>query len=216
MDSGAADEGHLDHETDERNDIVDGWTSDYASSVSEASFCSVSSSVNAHVWEYGRRYQIFRYGRYPIPNDDEEFKRETFKHVMFKEMLHGKLYLAPLGETPQKIIDLGTGFGEWAIECSYAQLFSPHTVSNLVIVGDANPSAMVLGVDLSPIQPMWLPPNVEFVVDDIEDEWAQDSDFDYVHSRSLFVFLKDAQKVISNAFRYVTSHSYRIFRYAED
>lgn len=121
MDNEAADEGHADQEPDERNG---GWTSDYASSVSEASFCSVSSSVNAHVWEYGRRYQIFRYGRYPIPNDDEEFKRETFKHVMFKEMLHGKLYLAPLNETPQKVIDLGTGFGEWAIECSYARLTS--------------------------------------------------------------------------------------------
>ena len=51
-----------------------------------------------------------------MPNDEEEFKRESLKHAMFKEVLHGKLYLAPIGPNAQKIIDLGTGFGDWAIE----------------------------------------------------------------------------------------------------
>ena len=51
-----------------------------------------------------------------MPNDDGEFKRETLRHTMLKELLEGKLYLAPIGENPQKIIDLGTGFGDWAIE----------------------------------------------------------------------------------------------------
>jgi hypothetical protein len=63
-----------------------------------------------------RRYHVFRYGRYPIPNDEDEFKRENLRHAMFKEMLEGKLYLAPIGDSPQKIIDLGTGFGDWAID----------------------------------------------------------------------------------------------------
>jgi hypothetical protein len=35
---------------------------------------------------------------------------------MLKDLLGGKLYLAPIGDNPQKIIDMGTGFGEWAIE----------------------------------------------------------------------------------------------------
>lgn len=35
---------------------------------------------------------------------------------MLKDLLGGKLYLAPIGDNPQKIIDLGTGFGDWAIE----------------------------------------------------------------------------------------------------
>lgn len=51
-----------------------------------------------------------------MPNDDEEFKRESLKHAMFKEVLHGQLFLAPVGPNVQKIIDLGTGFGDWAIE----------------------------------------------------------------------------------------------------
>lgn len=63
-----------------------------------------------------RRYHAFRYGRYPVPNDEEEYKRESLRHVMLKDLLGGKLYMAPIGTNPQKIIDLGTGFGEWAIE----------------------------------------------------------------------------------------------------
>lgn len=35
-------------------------------------------------------------------------------------------------------------------------------------MGDLFESATVLGVDLSPIQPDWVPPNVQFVVDDVE------------------------------------------------
>lgn len=68
-------------------------------------------------------------------------------------------------------------------------------------VGDAVPSAKITGIDLSPIQPVWLPPNVEFIVDDIEDEWADASDFDYVHSRVVFSCLRDPPNVINTAFR---------------
>jgi hypothetical protein len=35
-------------------------------------------------------------------------------------------------------------------------------------VGDQFPAANILGVDLSPIQPEWVPPNVRFMVDDVE------------------------------------------------
>lgn len=69
-----------------------------------------------------RRYHMYKYGRYPMPNDDEEFNRETLRHLMFKELLGGKLFLAPIGGSPQKIIDLGTGFGEWAIESTCFRL----------------------------------------------------------------------------------------------
>lgn len=128
--------------TDDSDDpsIPDGardMMSDYEESETESAFGSLTSSINEHVWEYGRyycskrmlssfiphpnqlfsrRYHSFRCGRYPMPNDDAEFKRETLRHTMLKELLGGKLYLAPIGENPQKIMDLGTGFGDWAIE----------------------------------------------------------------------------------------------------
>jgi len=140
-----------------------------------------------------------------MPNDEEEFKRESLRHAMFKEVLYGELFLAPIGPNTQKIVDLGTGFGDWAIEGMYmicpGHSFPVYSTDPSCEVGDAMPSAKITGIDLSPIQPVWLPPNVEFVVDDIEDEWTDASDFDYVHSRVVFSCLRDPHKVINTAFR---------------
>lgn len=74
-------------------------------------------------------------------------------------------------------------------------------VNHPMLVGDTFPSARVIGVDLSRIQPVWLPPNVEFFVDDIEDEWMQPSDLDYVHLRVVCATLKDPRRVLAKAFR---------------
>lgn len=37
-------------------------------------------------------------------------------HAMMMEVTNGKLFYAPIDENPQKIVDLGTGTGIWAIE----------------------------------------------------------------------------------------------------
>ena len=39
-------------------------------------------------------------------------------------------------------------------------------------MGELFPSAEVIGVDLSPIQPNWVVPNVRFEVDDLELDWT--------------------------------------------
>lgn len=57
------------------------------------------------------------------------------EHHIFLLLLDGELYLAPVID-PQRILDLGTGTGIWAIE-----------------VADRYPSASVIGTDLSPVQP---------------------------------------------------------------
>ncbi|KAJ0299202.1 hypothetical protein COL516b_009456 [Colletotrichum fioriniae] len=51
--------------------------------------------------------------------------------------------------------------------------------------GDEHPGAEVTGVDLSPAQPQFVPPNVKFEVDDIEDTWTYSRPFDYIHSRMM-------------------------------
>lgn len=33
-------------------------------------------------------------------------------------MLDGELQIAPIGEHPQRILDVGTGTGIWAIDCA--------------------------------------------------------------------------------------------------
>jgi hypothetical protein len=73
---------------------------------------SVTSSVYAHTYERGRRYQCFKDGRYPIPNDDLEQNREDMKHAMLMELTDGRLFYSPIGDNPQKILDIGTGTGE--------------------------------------------------------------------------------------------------------
>ena len=51
---------------------------------------------------------------------------------------------------------------------------------------DENPSSEVTGVDISPIQPDFVPPNCRFEVDDISKPWTFDRDyFDYVHVRCM-------------------------------
>ncbi|KAI2376329.1 hypothetical protein LOY93_000294 [Ophidiomyces ophidiicola] len=116
---------------------------------------SITSSVVDYPEENGRRYHAFREGRYLIPNDDKESDRLDLLHAMFHKLLEGKLFLAPIGNSPVRVIDICTGTGVWAMEFA-----------------DRFPSAEVIGNDLSPIQPSFVPPNVKFVVDDVEAEWA--------------------------------------------
>ncbi|KAL3422653.1 methyltransferase [Phlyctema vagabunda] len=148
---------------------------------------SLSSSVRDYLYENGRRYHAFREGTYNFPNDDTEQEREDLKHAMMSHLLNGRLHYAPIGPTPQNILDIGTGTGIWAIE-----------------MGDLYPTATVTGVDLSPIQPEWVPPNVKFMVDDVESEWLRPADFfDYVHSRHTVMGIRDWPKLMRSVLHHL-------------
>jgi hypothetical protein len=56
----------------------------------------------------------------------------------------------------------------------------------------------VTGIDLSPVQPRWVPPNVHFVIDDIEDDWVHDNDYDFAHIRFVNTVLKDNETLLRN------------------
>jgi hypothetical protein len=67
------------------------------------------------------------------------------------------------------------------------------------IVGDLYPAANILGVDLSPIQPEWVPPNVKFMVDDLESPWLKPRNyFDYVHARHTVMAVKNWPQLMRN------------------
>lgn len=70
-------------------------------------------------------------------------------------------------------------------------------------VADQFPSAEVLGIDFTPIQPDWVPPNLRFIVDDIEQDWLNGSNYDLVHLRQVFPLLKQPETVLGHAFEYV-------------
>lgn len=52
-------------------------------------------------------------------------------------------------------------------------------------MADAHPEATIKGIDLSPIQPSWIPPNLKFEVDDYNLEWLDHNKFDLIHAREL-------------------------------
>ncbi|PNP44864.1 hypothetical protein TGAM01_v209980 [Trichoderma gamsii] len=160
-----------------------GYDSDTASSAST----SVMSSVRDYMYENGRRYHRYREGTYNFPNDDVEQEREDMKHAMVKLLCSQKLHFAPIGDNPQEILDIGTGTGIWPIE-----------------MGDKYLSAHILGIDLSPIQPDWLPPNVRFMIDDVESPWLHpNSHFDYIHSRHTVMAVRDWMKLFRRAIEHL-------------
>ncbi|KAL1966607.1 hypothetical protein VTN77DRAFT_4018 [Rasamsonia byssochlamydoides] len=144
---------------------------------------SVTSSVLNYRQENGRRYHGYRDGNYLLPNDEEESDRLDMIHEMMLTLMDRKLFLAPIGESPHRVIDLGTGTGIWAID-----------------FGDRFPSAEVIGNDLSPIQPTLIPPNVRFIIEDFEDEWVYKSTFDFIHARFLACAVKDYKGLVKQCY----------------
>ncbi|KIL85357.1 hypothetical protein FAVG1_11313 [Fusarium avenaceum] len=71
--------------------------------------------------------------------------------------LHGRTFHHEIGNAQywadtisliKKVIDIGTGTGIWALDFA-----------------DEYPNAEVIGTDISPIQPSWVPPNLKFIPD---------------------------------------------------
>ena len=51
-----------------------------------------------------------------MPIDEDELDRIDLKHRLYTLLLEEKFFLAPIGRNPQRILDLGTGSGIWAID----------------------------------------------------------------------------------------------------
>ncbi|GKU07475.1 methyltransferase [Fusarium langsethiae] len=147
---------------------------------------SLRSSILDYRKENGRTYHRYKDGKYNLPNDDIEKQRLDLQHNLFILMLDNRLGLAPPngpGAKAKRVLDIGTGTGIWAID--YA---------------DEHPDSKVIGIDLSPIQPDFVPPNVEFFIDDIEEPWTFSEPFDYVHSRMMTFSIKSWSDFANNIY----------------
>lgn len=68
---------------------------------------------------------------------------------------------------------------------------------------DRFPSAEVIGTDISPIQPTWVPPNCKFEIDDAQMPWTWAYDhFDFIHIRNLHGSISDWPALYEQCFRH--------------
>ncbi|KAI5855487.1 S-adenosyl-L-methionine-dependent methyltransferase [Tricharina praecox] len=144
----------------------------------------IASTMNEYLLENGRLYHTY-YGpdKNILPLDEIEQDRMDLCHDIFNLMLEG-LHLAPV-ESPTRILDVGTGTGVWAIQ-----------------VAEEYPQAEVIGMDLSPIQREWVPPNCRFEVDDAERDFTyQRNSFDLVHVRNLGQCIDDWERLMSEIYQ---------------
>ncbi|ORY71021.1 S-adenosyl-L-methionine-dependent methyltransferase [Pseudomassariella vexata] len=147
---------------------------------------SIRSSIYNFVEENGRTYHRYKAGKYPLPNDVMEQERLDLQHYLFLLTTNNKLQLAHLPPNSRRALDIATGTGIWAID--FASKY---------------PECEVIGTDLSPIQPAYVPSNCRFEIDDAEDEWTFTEPFDFIHGRALLSCFRDPEHVIQQGFMHL-------------
>lgn len=89
-----------------------------------------------------------------MPNDEAEQTRLSITHQAFLQILDMQLTFTRILPTVTRILDIGTGTGDWATG-----------------IAERFPKAEVIATDIAPFQPDNVPPNVFFEVDDAREEW---------------------------------------------
>ncbi|KAH7175418.1 methyltransferase [Dactylonectria macrodidyma] len=158
---------------------------------------SLTDSIRQHIVDGGLRYHAYHAGKYLFPNDETEQYRDDMKHSLSVYLCEGEFFFAPIHEWLEKgadVLDLGTGTGKWCVE-----------------LADEYPNSEFHGMDLSPIQPDWVPENVLFVVDDIEHEagWTYPEEkFDYIHIRHTIHSIRDRPQLWERIFKHLKPGGY--------
>lgn len=101
----------------------------------------------------------------------------------------------------------------WRIDC----FLHAWLTDVLVVVADQHPSASVIGTDLSPIQPSWVPINVRMFIEDSEEpEWLHGSEFDLVHFRQMTDVLRDLKGLLTKIYPFVPPFMMQSHRAVKD
>ncbi|KZL67675.1 methyltransferase domain-containing protein [Colletotrichum tofieldiae] len=175
------------------DNLTDDAASDVATSLASSS-TSLASSILQHRIENGRTYHKYKDGKYAYPNDEKENDRLDLQHNIYLLTLDYKLGLAPPNDENsgvKRVLDIGTGTGLWAID-----------------FGEEHPEAEVIGVDLTPVPTTFVPPNVKFEVDDVDEPWLYSQPFDYIHIRGMTSSIADWKKFLKQTYNGLSPGGY--------
>ncbi|KAM0354923.1 hypothetical protein ACHAPU_000761 [Fusarium lateritium] len=169
---------------DEEEDNVD--DNDSTLTDDDFSTASMTSDILRYREINGRHYHSEQGdAQYWVSNDEQSNEALDINHHVQILLSGGKLHRAPLEQGMQAAVDIGTGTGIWAMDFA-----------------DEYPNVKVIGTDISPIQPSWLPANLEFQIDDCTQEWTfKENSLDYVHMRFLVGSIVDWTALFSQAYR---------------
>ncbi|ORY56646.1 S-adenosyl-L-methionine-dependent methyltransferase [Pseudomassariella vexata] len=135
------------------------------------------------VEEHNRPWHQYKYGtKYFLPNDSAELSRLDRQHILWRAILDGDLFKAPIDQA-KHVLDLGTGSGIWAVEFA-----------------KEHPDSHVTGIDLSMPESKDIPSNCEFQLRDFMDPWGYPHRFDYIHGRLIFVAQSDPLRLLKQAY----------------
>ncbi|KAJ5693382.1 hypothetical protein N7462_002805 [Penicillium macrosclerotiorum] len=144
-----------------------------------------------YIEENGRRYCD---DTYFMPNDETELTRLNIVHQIYLMVLDGRLTTAPVISKNPRILDIGTGPGDWAIE------MSAEYPAATIIASD-------LGVFDSGLGHIALP-NIDFQLADARTEWTYHEPFDLIHMRGLSGAFPDWHSIYQQAHAHLKPGGY--------
>jgi SAM-dependent methyltransferase len=76
-------------------------------------------------------------------------------------------------------------------------------------MADKYPTAEVLGIDIAATQPIWVPPNCSFEIEDVESDWLyRKNHFDFIHAREFLLAIRDWEKLIRQSYQHLKPGGY--------
>ncbi|KAK0702283.1 hypothetical protein B0H67DRAFT_604588 [Lasiosphaeris hirsuta] len=132
-----------------------------------------TASLTSRIYQYrsinGRSFHAERGdAQYWASNDETQGESLDINHHFCTLALGGKLHLAPLSKDIENVLDIGTG-------------------TDNSDFADQYPKATVIGTNITPVQAVFVPPNLRFEIEDCNADWTfapNQFDFDQLFARA--------------------------------